>query len=267
MYNDLWISNKVLDWKACESSSSSDLNMGERAYGILDHALTILNNHSSPLYMVDVVTTLKRAVNHRLKTLNKIYEFDTIPINSKPIGLLRQLEFFGIIKPLMLQELLKIRNDVEHNDRTPPKKIYCQKLYEFVWYFLRSTDVIASKKVESMSLLPSGKLAEDCIYWIAVTMNAKSIWKINMSGWFHANLLFAVDKNNTFRLNVNKAETKNDFLKRIKSLSKNSRFFKEMVSDISSAYPPDPSFLYLDGQMMIDEKAMTKIFKKYFSLL
>jgi hypothetical protein len=41
-----------------------------------------------------------------------------------------------------MKELLKIINDIEHNDARSPEIERCKELVDVVWYFLKSTDSI-----------------------------------------------------------------------------------------------------------------------------
>jgi len=41
---------------------------------------------------------------------------------------------------MLLTELMKVRNDIEHNDSPPPELQTCQMYIDVVWYFLKSTD-------------------------------------------------------------------------------------------------------------------------------
>jgi len=90
-----------------------------RAYEIWNHAEQILKGAISDFQLVDVITTLKRSIDQRIRTLNEIYSFDAIPLKNKPADILSLLESLDIVRPLMFRNLLEIRNAVEHEDARP----------------------------------------------------------------------------------------------------------------------------------------------------
>jgi hypothetical protein len=104
------------------------------------HAERLLaQDAASDFVRADALSTLKRAVNQRLKALEATYCFAEVsPLKVK--GTLSQLEGFGFIRTRLLRELMKIRNLVEHEDSPPPSQERCNEFLEFVWYFLRTTE-------------------------------------------------------------------------------------------------------------------------------
>lgn len=143
----IWISSKIFTWPVSRSSwTPGDYWGARRAYELLDHAERILNPNSDRNQRADVISNLKRAVDHRLKILNDLYRFKGIPIQDLPKEQLDVMQRFGIVRQLMLGKLYDIRNAVEHEDSPPPSHDSIKELAEFVWYFLRTTDRLARDK-------------------------------------------------------------------------------------------------------------------------
>ena len=109
----MWISKNILEWNSDTFGffmlDTTDL---ERSYKILDHAQKRLNEAKNDFDLIDVITTIKRSINKRMKLLNRIYRFKKIPIDNKPKKLLELLELFNIIRPLMLIKMIGIRNKI-----------------------------------------------------------------------------------------------------------------------------------------------------------
>jgi hypothetical protein len=137
----IWVPARFLDWDygtySTESLEPADL---ERAYSIWEHASNKLSATCGEFDRVDVVTTLKRAVTQRVSALKKHYGFHLLPLANRPKRDLDVLHFLGVIRPIMLRNLIEIRNTLEHEDAAPPEHDACLALVEFVWYFLKSTD-------------------------------------------------------------------------------------------------------------------------------
>ncbi|WP_332647131.1 hypothetical protein [Lysinibacillus sp. 54212] len=138
-----WVSNEVLNWYSySDSARILDKDKGERAYAIWEHSKQLIENNESDFHLADGITNLKRALNHRLNTIEEIYCFKAIKIKNKPKGYMEMLEILGIVRPFLMKQLLVIRNDIEHRDNKPPSKERCLELLDVIWYFLKSTDFI-----------------------------------------------------------------------------------------------------------------------------
>jgi hypothetical protein len=111
----------------------------ETPFDHLKHAERLLQNGNSEFVRIDIITTLKRAIDYRLKILNKLYCWKKIPFKL-PKDELQKLEVLGVIKKNMLLNLFKIRNEVEHHDQNIPTITKCLDLTELTWYFLKSTN-------------------------------------------------------------------------------------------------------------------------------
>jgi Protein of unknown function (Hypoth_ymh) len=138
-----WISGQIaLIWQ-----ESLEVDAARRPYEIYQHACDRLTNDASALDRVDAITTLKRAVTQRARVLTEAYGLDALPLRDKPRDHLKLLAYLGIVRPLMLRRLIDIRNFVEHEDRSPPDIDDCLAFADFVWYFLRSTDLLVHRRI------------------------------------------------------------------------------------------------------------------------
>jgi len=222
MKNSMWVSFDVLEWRAdLESSTVYGDENWKRAYDIWSHAEQILKKPAKDLDLVDAITTLKRAIDHRLRHLNELYSFKTMPIKDKPSGLLELLFYFEIIRPIMLQRLIAIRNEVEHQDASPPSQSVCKEFLEFTWYFLRSTDQLVKSVTSSLLLIPFGENLIDYDYWLNVDINPKKGWVVQVCGWLYPSLVSQAEKDNWIKLEIEKIDTRKDFFKGASKKEKN----------------------------------------------
>lgn len=66
----------------------------------------------------------------------------------------------------MLQDLMEIRNKIEHDDERPPRLKGCSEWLDMVWYFLRTTDDVVRTRTEDLSFEESFKGP----HWVHVDM-------------------------------------------------------------------------------------------------
>lgn len=150
----MWLDPAFLSWENHYMSwKPLDRKKAKRPYEIHEHASNRLAQGTN-LDRVDAITTLKRAVTHRVQVLKAAYGLDALEIPGKPKRDLELLAYLGIVRPLMLKRLIDIRNIVEHEDSDPPAGDDCEIFADFVWYFLRSTDVLAHRKLSRFSVVP-----------------------------------------------------------------------------------------------------------------
>ena len=187
---DMWISTTILNWRAARGGHAlHDDNNWRRPYEILAHAESIILNNLKELDLVDAVTTLKRAVDHRLRAIKESYPFQKLPIKSKPNKDLALLEYFGIIRHNMLLQLIQIRNRVEHEDASPPRKERCQEFADTVWYFLRTTDILVKETLYDYALLKVNEEDTLADYSIEVKVDLSNNWAVDFNGLVSSELI------------------------------------------------------------------------------
>jgi hypothetical protein len=186
----MWLSPAILEWESCvDSWVGFQDESWRRAYSIWLHAEHLLERSSTELFRVDAITTLKRAVDHRIRLLDEIYELGRIPIRDKPVGNLELLNYLGIVRPRMVQRLIEIRNAVEHQDADPPNEEACLDFLEFTWYFLRSTDLLVRRPIQSIALDPPEDEPESKYYGAGIEFNPEEGWIPRLTAWVVPGLL------------------------------------------------------------------------------
>ena len=159
--------------------------------------------------MIDTITTLKRAVDNRLRILDNLYKFKRIPIKEKPSDLLEIMHYVDIVRPIMVKKLIEIRNAIEHEDASPPNYEDCKVFSEFVWYFLRSTDNLVRELVVTFNLHPASDLS---VYSVGCGMGIEYGWNPTIGGWVPSQLISEEAKNSWLRIKGEKFDNLSDYL-------------------------------------------------------
>ncbi|HVI39520.1 MAG TPA: hypothetical protein VM577_02580, partial [Anaerovoracaceae bacterium] len=121
MSNTVWISKEIFEWNIGPASGNYiDYDSYIRSYEIWEHSQNLIMHPESGFDLADGIANLKRSIDQRLRLIEKIYNLKSINFSHKPKGYLELLESYGIIRPLILKNLLTIRNDIEHHDAMPP---------------------------------------------------------------------------------------------------------------------------------------------------
>ena len=154
----------------------------------MDCVHTILRENSPLLKMGLLGAYLKRAINSRLQHLEDLYAFSQA--FPKNFGALERLNVVGLARPLLIRQLFALRNDIEHNDATPPSEKKCLELIDSTWYFLKTTDY-------ACKLVPRAVSLENPIdgrrrQWITARFTA-SRTEVDFYGWL-SNKFLSVDE-------------------------------------------------------------------------
>ena len=175
MVKKVWLDPKVLAWNlSVEVSKVHSDRAWKRPYEIWSHAENKLEEVGTELDRVDSIMNLRRCVDQRIRAINDIYDLKKIPISEKPKDILELLQYLGIMRAIMVQKLIDIRNSVEHEGAIPPSQDDCSSFLEFVWYFLRSTDRLVRQAVDSFVLYPT--LSFGGPYYVHLEMNPFNGW-------------------------------------------------------------------------------------------
>lgn len=173
-----------------------------RSYDHWSHASAILQNRDGRFDRIDAITTLKRAIDLRLKYLKDEYQLKRIPLKALPKGDIQRLELLGIARRTMMLRLLDIRNRVEHADEDPPDIETCRDLTEFAWYFLRSTDMLVVRTPDHFDLewfddQPDGHGAA-----LSIATGPHADWEIRVDAVLPQSLISETMKPGWLRLGV-----------------------------------------------------------------
>ena len=250
----MWLSSEFLHWYTFVQDRLNNAGADwERAYKIWAHAEEILEQHNDELHLVDTVTTLKRAMNHRLQFLKDTYSFKTIPVKSKPQRTIEQLAFWGIVRPTMLVQLIDIRNAVEHEDASPPAHERCLEFLDFVWYFLRSTDRLAIYPPKEVMFESKVYTESHDTYSLVLETNPQNNWTLNLGGWINASLLSESKRLDWFEIQLRRRETRDEV-----------RSHNEYASKAHENRKEDD--LRIEGTIIGPEDKLQTIFDLYFEL-
>lgn len=154
----LWIAPY---WRAFDvdghSSTDIDSELSSRPYlhwHLADELAKTEN--ASEVVCGTIIQKLWNAVDSRVRLLQDVYDLRnlsrTLDGDRKRPSHLEILAQIGLVRPLALQQLKRIRNSVEHTDSGAPTQDKCRQHVELVWYFLRSTDIFASRKISDFTL-------------------------------------------------------------------------------------------------------------------
>lgn len=178
MRKRIWINPEFLNWYRFSEGGSllGDFEI-KRAYEIWEHALMRLQNNPTEMDRTDAILTLKRCLNQRLQAIEQQYRLkENFDWSSKKY--LQLLEELSLIRPLLLQGLMEIRNEIEHKDKRPPNLAKCLELLDVVWYFLRATDRILQVVEGSLHYEHDNE-----IYWVNLEIKIKRKWIFGARGW------------------------------------------------------------------------------------
>lgn len=164
-------------WSLCEKRDN------KRAFEIWSHAYVVLQRAQSEFDRTEIISCLKRSVDHRIRRLNEAYHLKRMPGVKADTGILERLEILGVIRPAMLNRLLTIRNAIEHQDAAPPPLETCADLVEFAWYFLRTTDRLALQLVERLSYNITDDSDDFSRISVSSRLTTGKEWLIELGGW------------------------------------------------------------------------------------
>lgn len=185
--NSIFIKPDVLNWKArVEHGTYEDQLDWDKPYQYLDLAYDILRLHQRDIGRIDILANLKRAIDHRIKRISKLYSFKMMNSFGFSKEYLERLEQLGLVKPLMIDAIYNIRNQIEHHYFDPPDKQRCAELADFVWYFLKATDSYVRYLVEGVILEFDYQPGYMPVYWVLMKFAYPYNWKkVSIRGWLH----------------------------------------------------------------------------------
>lgn len=175
----VWISSDILAFEYSQQISiSTNPAEWKHQYDIYEHAMSILDDEPNQHDLACAIFQLNRCIDFREKLLNQHYHFKKIPgMAGKKHH--EAMELLGLIKPILKTKLDSIRNKVMHSASYPvPSVSEVAELAEFTWYFLKSTDLICSRKLETI-------WAEVQSGWVEADFNLSN-WVVNIRGKFLA---------------------------------------------------------------------------------
>lgn len=257
----MWLSPEILSWQiSLGTYEEHNRKFGARSYEIWSHAEQLLG-HSSSEFRISGISTLWRAIDHRLRLIEHIYSLKNIPIKAKPTDYLNLLEFLGTVRPLMLQKLKEIRNAVEHEDASPPDIDSCQIFLEFTWYFLRSTDGMTQRLITHLLLESTDRLpAEDADYWLDMENGPHRAWIPKISGWVMPDLISDESMDNWLMVKVDRTETRTDLINRLRDVED-----EDSLEDSGRGRNPDD--IYISGEIRGTSESLKNLAKLFLGII
>lgn len=243
MESKIWISKDILKWNTySQGGSIIEKQFWQRSYEIWEHSNNLIENANNKFQLADGITNLKRCLNHRLQLIEKLYNFKLIEIENKPKGYLELLQRYGIVRPT----IMKIRNEIEHNDENPPDLVRCKEFVDVLWYFLKSTDSIVQIKKDEIESIYYDSDDNETQYWYSTELQNENGLSVEIRGCFPKEITFYNQQANTFKIIIKEKCSKEKFTDCIKSL--------EIASDIISDKEILDTDLFISGELKLEHK-------------
>jgi len=246
----VWLSPEVLEWRVDKLYDEiNDDYTFLKPYGFLRYAkkrFSEVDEHGTGdkenLVLNDIVVNLKQALEHRENALHEKFAFSQLPYAKKKY---KQLTQFRLVQPIFANKLRILRNIVIHEQKAPlgKDKERIEELWEFAWYYLRSTDSFLTRYIEGMFFY-SPELDETPFYdmeyyGLSSEENCIEIKKIlfskderiQLSGKQLPSSLFSLDeKENWLEMDVHSISMWNCITPAVKKYRERERkrFFEEM---------------------------------------
>jgi hypothetical protein len=205
----MYLSREFFGWPYGDYEGTGiDFDKLTRAHDIWRHAKKRLDSDASEFEKIDCITSLKRAVNSRLKTITTIYGINELPNTRGKKQLLEKFQDYGIIRPAILKDLFELRNLLEHEDVDPPDIEKCHYYVDIVWYFIKSTDSLLQMKSDALEYSEE----KNQLY---VKIKPENSWSIYISGEVSSSLISEEEQPNTVKieeLKVKKVKNKPEML-------------------------------------------------------
>jgi hypothetical protein len=200
----MFLSPEIYEWPydAVERGAAAELDYLFRPHDIWTHAAMHLEGRPTDLHRVDCISSLRRAINHRLKALSGVYNFEALHTGHAKRQLLERMREFGLVRPTLLKELLDVRNLIEHQDADPPSLEACHRFVDIVWYFLKSTDALVDRPVSRLAY-EEGE-GHSSVY---IDIEPSKDWVTGVDGQIHESLLLSTEQRTALKL-VNLSTTK-----------------------------------------------------------
>lgn len=213
----MWLSEEVLNWESVIfQTSRTESQSFFRAYEFLQHAESLIASNANDLQLADGISNLKRALNQRLKYIDELYSVSAaFPRN---FSFLEALQELGLARPFVIKQLLEIRNDIEHNDATPPTRPRCLELLDITWYLLKSTDSICASRRASIDLKYGETISYDSEYLFSVYPQQSKGSEVKFRGQLPAFVISRDEQPGFFQFDCEEIHTKKEMAGRINEI-------------------------------------------------
>jgi hypothetical protein len=244
----IYISTDFLNYYSYpEFVDYNDDNNYKRPFEILKHAEDILSRDINNEYISDAIININRAITLRLKDIKRKFNFEGIPyLRNKDLW--SRLEELGLIRKHLINEINKLRNLIEHEDKGIPEINLCKLYLEFTWYFLKSTNLLCIRKLETINF------EIDEYYWVDCKIDFDQKWETTIYGWFDFTRTSNEYKDGYLLVNANRIEKRIDLLDKVIDPS----------SDTGRGKADND--LIIEGKVNLNEDQFKRIYAYAFSL-
>ncbi|MDN3630677.1 hypothetical protein [Vibrio lentus] len=210
---NIYVNESVFDWDVKKCTIEPQGSEWEKSYIYVNHAQSLLAIADNGNFYIDIISNLKRSIDHRLKLLSKYYDIKHISKLFGVKGSFDTLSKLSLVRRLMVNKLIELRNNIEHQFSEAPSHDRCEEYIEFTWYFLRSTDSWA-KEVHSDIYFEHPNISH---YFIELDLNIENGWNIEFSAWLPKEMYSEGERNKFYELEVKKLEFGHQFSSKLES--------------------------------------------------
>ncbi len=243
----MWITSDFLEWPAelKRSRVHSEKRVIKRPYQILRYAEQVFEEGETGSAGNEIMATLRRVIDNRIRALEAVYAFNAIPIQDKPNDPIVVLEYIGVIKSFLCRILVDIRHDL-----APPTFEGYGTHIEFVWYFLRITDGMLVKTPLVMGFpRPASLDVTSVSYEVSITIDPQGGWSPKIRGLLEDGMISSKPISQWIEVKSEKIEEKD--------IPKQASTSMEGGTD---------HFIYVEGTIRGPDIHLRKLLNIYFSL-
>ena len=248
-----YVSSQIFDWDLRAESWSIQKDSWKIPYSYLQHAEELINANNNKHYLIDAISNIKRAIDHRVKEVSQDYKFKKLSSLIDVKGNMEVLKELELIKPKMVHDVMTLRNILEHQFSDPPNQARCLELAEVAWYFLKSTDYISRQISDGANFVD----IYDENYCFGLDGSPKNDWLKTVSGWLPHDMVSDEEKDGFFAVEV--IELKSGADQKKKCLDSN-----EILYNYYNSF--DDLDVYLECNI-IDYSQLVKFVRGYFQAI
>jgi hypothetical protein len=192
----MYLSSEFFTWPYdYDSQTGFSEDFVYRAHEIWRHAKDCIADDPTEFDRVDCISSLRRAINHRLKSITNGYRFDELPSLRPKKQALEKFRDYGIVRPALIKDLLDVRNLIEHDDAKPPTTDRCSYYVDIVWYFLKSTDSLVTMHIDLLVYQEDGDNSS-----LEFQVRPPKGWAVTVRGRIRKELLLTTQEPATIEL-------------------------------------------------------------------
>lgn len=211
----LWLTPCWDEWhETGYSASDTDRKAAERPYLHWNLAVELLMPGASDIHRGTAIQKLWNATDSRVRMLHGEYHMAALKEVlgwPKKTDMLEVLNLLGLARPLILRQLKEIRNSVEHQDSRVPSNEDCLGYIDSVWYFLRSTDIFASRRILSFERSAASPASSSPARTHFIEFNfQESDWTPRIRGWFPSSAISTRPRQGALELVLDKPAKQSD---------------------------------------------------------